>query len=54
MWYALMLIPPEHRMMILVASNDGDMKAAEAAMREAARALFARYLAKPQDSGSTP
>ncbi len=52
MWYALMLILPEHRMAILFASNDGDLKAAEAAMQESAQALVGRYLAP--GAGSRP
>lgn len=54
MWYALMLILPEHRMAVLFASNDGDMKAAEAAMQAAAQAVAARYIAPAAASGPGP
>ncbi|WP_299399366.1 serine hydrolase [Pelagibius sp.] len=54
MWYALMLLLPEHRTAILLASNDGDLKAAEAAMQEAAQALVGRYLTPAAGSRPAP
>ncbi|WP_420348320.1 serine hydrolase domain-containing protein [Pelagibius sp.] len=54
MWYALMLILPQHRMSILFASNDGDAKAAEAAMQAAAQAVAARYIVPAAADGPGP
>lgn len=44
MWYTLALLWPEQGTAFLFASNDGDIKAAEQAMKSAAKPLAKRYL----------
>ena len=53
MWYALMLLFPEAQTAFLLASNDGDMESADAAMRAVAKGLAARYLG-PDEVDFTP